>query len=133
VKVCKACGKDYRLGALVMLLDDGANAGGRHTRVCRGCARGGITLVAARTAKKASRTEACDLQQAAQNLQKTLESVIRQLRNYAKAARAAGMSFETGPGVTHPEETFHQGRAEAFEGAITLLQNAFREIKETAS
>ncbi len=111
---CRACGKEYRKGTLVTLLTPGGKAGAEGARVCSGCARGGVLLVAPRVAVPAKR----DAVSKEHPLALHIAAVTRQLRTYARAANAAVASEVGGS----PEACHHAGRAEAFEGAIELLK-----------
>jgi hypothetical protein len=111
---CRACGKEYRKGVLATLLTPGGKAGAEGARVCSGCARGGVLLVAPRVAAPAKR-DAVDKEHP---LAVHIVTVTRQLRVYARAANVAAASEVGGS----PEACHHAGRAEAFEGAIELLK-----------
>ena len=110
---CRSCGKEYRKGTLVMLLDAESNSGGRHTRVCAGCARGGMLLVAPRAAASAKR----DPERLEQPLVEKVAAAIRQLRGYARMAEKAARDNQD-----QYNRGWHGGRAEAFDGAVELLK-----------
>src|SRR5208337_3056997 len=111
-----ACGKEYRTGTIVTLLDSSANAGGRGARVCKPCARGALVVVAPKIAPKVAKA----VESAHDHDARWVQSVIRQLRTYAKLAYAEHVRL--GPG---DDEGAHQlGRAEGYEAAIELLRPA---------
>jgi len=113
---CPGCGQSYRKGSTVLLLTDPP----RNARVCASCRRRGVFLVAPTVAP---------IYKVVGTRGGVVDAAIRQLRTYARAASAAssaaeGVETPAGSGRhAHPQAAHHLGRAEAFEGAIALLQS----------
>ncbi len=119
---CRACGKDYRTGVLVTLLDADASSGGRQARVCKRCAQGGMLVVAPRVVSVgiSAKTDAGVREHP---LALHIAGVVRQLRLYARVARASALKApESTDDRTRAPQSFFIGRAEGFESAVELLK-----------
>lgn len=104
---CKACGREFRRGVIVMLL---AGDVARSARVCQACASGGMTVVAAKVAPAPKREP--------DPLLPKVHKAIRQLCVLAKAAHVAEQQDAKGS----PEANYQGGRLEGFEGAIKVIE-----------
>jgi hypothetical protein len=112
---CPACGNAFRKGTTVLLLEPNAP---RRARVCSSCARRGLLVVSPVLAPVVKATR---------EVESIVPEAIRQLRAYARASEAH-VKGTAGPGRggvdRSPNAKAHfTGRAEAFEGAIQLLQS----------
>jgi len=113
VSDCPACGKEYRNGVHVMLLNPAIGHNATVRRVCKKCAKTGMITVAAQVPAQIVTKVADD---------GFAERCIRQLRVLAGAAGAAAEA------ETRDESTceHHLGCKEGFEGAIELLKRESR-------
>ena len=117
---CGACGATYRKGAVALVLDQ---AGARSARVCQGCERRGL-LVVARVVTPAPirmRDDAAELATVLRHLRtlaRQAEGVRQSLEDAARAGDAAGGAYK--------EIAHHGGRAEGIESAIQAIDRMVR-------
>jgi hypothetical protein len=117
---CKACGHEYRKGALAFLL---TAQGLKGARVCQACASGGALLVAPKVAPVMKR---------AVDRGDVIERALRHLRTLEGAARATyrqHAAYSQDEGKSELERQQHtelammaDGRAQGFEGAIEAIK-----------
>lgn len=114
---CKACGKDFRKGVLVSLLEPG---GLQRVRVCQGCAGAGVVIVAPKIAPVVKQEHAAP---------DGVDRALRTLRTFAAAARAsakvkppAALKSSEDAGLAREDIAQMLGRAEGLESAIEAIK-----------
>jgi len=103
---CPACGREFRRGAIVTLLEAGKKP--RGATVCSKCADGGMTVV----------TFAGGRRREVQTAGSPVDEVVRHLRVLARASKAEA-DKET-PGSD--DHAYPAGKADGYEGAVQAIQ-----------
>lgn len=108
---CPACGKEFRNGTTVLLLDPAAGSSGVRKRVCSSCANRALVVVAPRIApevvEKVERNPKFDL-------------ILNQLRVLAHGAK-------TSAGLGGVDAVHFGGLTEGYEGAIEVVKRAMEQ------
>jgi hypothetical protein len=113
VRRCTLCGKEYRKGAIVLVLGQGM--GIANVRACQACASKALPIVPA-PCDRAHQGEPTPQDFTKKHAAELVAKIVRQLRGLTK-----GSTYVQNSQTEVREASYHQGKAEAYEGAAALV------------